>query len=218
MTTPALFHYSTRWDKQTGPTTSSSNSLTYTGYTGTFSPFAIIDGSSSLPVTWLDFSAKYQQNKVFLQWQTATEQNSKDFIIQHSSANGIWENIGAVLATGNSDAVRTYRFSHNQPSKGNNKYRLIQRDMDGQETMSKTLSVYVESAGNRMVVYPTMVTAGIVYVKVAKADHVFIYNSNGALVQSQRSNEGLNTIQVGHLGKGIYYVRSGTETTRIIVQ
>ncbi len=218
MTTPALFHYSTRWDKQTGATTSTANSLSYAGYTGTFSPFAIIDGSSSLPVTWIDFSAKYQQNIIHLQWQTATEQNTKDFIIQHSSSDGNWENIGAVLAAGNSDVIRTYRFSHGQPSKGNNKYRLIQRDVNGQETMSKTLSVYVESAGNRMVVYPTMVTAGIVYVKVTVADHIYLYNGNGALIQTQRSTEGLNTIQVGHLGKGIYYLRTGTETTRIIVQ
>ncbi|RYE19695.1 MAG: DUF11 domain-containing protein, partial [Sphingobacteriales bacterium] len=48
-----------------------------------FSDYAI--GSSAvLPVTWLDFSAKVQQSTVALEWRTASEQNSKEFLVQHS--------------------------------------------------------------------------------------------------------------------------------------
>lgn len=61
MALPALYHYSSGWSKQTGTTSSDALSLTYSGYTGTFSPFAVADGSSTLPATWLGVTAQKQK-------------------------------------------------------------------------------------------------------------------------------------------------------------
>jgi len=218
LTSPFLFHYGTNWEKQTGTTMITSNSLSYTGYTGTFSPFAIIDGASTLPVTWLNFSAKRQQNSVVLQWQTASEQNSKDFLVQHQSGNGIWRTIGTVIAAGNSDVVQSYTFTHHQPVAGANFYRILQRDNDGKESFSKTVSISVNEATARISVYPTAVTSGMVNVQLPVAEQIFLFNGIGSMVLSQNGVSGLNTISVGHLGRGIYYLRAGNETVKILIQ
>ena len=218
LTSPALFHYGTSWEKQTGLSTITSNSLSYTGYTGTFSPFAIMDGASTLPVTWLNFSAKRQQNSVVLQWQTVSEQNSKDFLVQHQSGNGIWRNIGTVIAAGNSDVVQSYSYTHHQPVKGVNLYRLLQRDNDGKESYSKIVSISVNEVAARMSVYPTVVTSGIVNVQLQTPEQIFLFNGSGSMVLSLKGAGGLNTISVSQLVSGIYYLRAGNETVKIIIQ
>ncbi|TWI80566.1 putative secreted protein (Por secretion system target) [Lacibacter cauensis] len=217
LSSAALYHYGTSWDKQTGTTNSTSTSLTYTGYTGSFSPFAVMESSSTLPVSWLSFTAARKEQTVQLQWQTATEQNTKDFVVQHSTGNSSWSSIGTVAAAGNSQSVSNYKFTHLQPVEGSNYYRLIQRDVDGKQSISKTVQVQFTTAA-RMQVYPTPVTNGVLHVKLPADAVIRIYNSNGSLVLEQKGKAGLQQLQLSLLGKGSYYLRAGTETATILVQ
>ena len=213
----ALYHYGTGWDIQTGTTNSTATSLTYTGYTGSFSPFAVLESSSTLPVSWLSFTAARKDQTVQLQWQTATEQNSKDFVVQHSTGNSSWSNIGTVTAAGNSQSISSYSFTHLQPVEGSNYYRLIQRDVDGKQSISKTVQIQFMKAA-RMQVYPTPVTNGVLYVKLPADAVIRMYNSNGSLVLEQKGKAGLQQLQLSLLGKGTYYLRAGIETATILVQ
>lgn len=217
LSSAALYHYGTSWDKQTGTTNSTATSLTYTGYTGTFSPFAVMESSATLPVSWLSFTAARNEQTVQLQWQTATEQNTQDFVVQHSSANSNWKSIGTVAAAGNSQSVSSYNFTHVQPVEGSNYYRLIQRDADGKQSISKTVQVQFTTTA-RMQVYPTPVTNGVLYVKLPGDAVIRIYNSNGSLVLEQKGKAGLQQLQLSQLGKGSYYLRAGMETATILVQ
>ncbi len=218
LATPALFHYGTAWERLTGTTGSGVGYLDYQGYTGTFSPFAVLDGSTTLPVTWLNFQAQPQATTVQLNWQTAAEQNSLDFVVQHSTGNNVWTNIGSVAAAGNSTVTSSYRFVHQQPVTGTNWYRLLQRDRDGRETFSKTVSVQFAANRNRMLVYPTPVTNGTVFVKLEKATLITLFSSNGVKILERQLQAGTQTLQLGHLGKGTYYLRSATETAVIVIQ
>jgi hypothetical protein len=217
LATAALYHYGTNWDKQIGTTNSTSTSLTYTGYSGTFSPFAVMEATSTLPVSWLSFTAVRKEQTVQLQWQTATEQNTKDFVVQHSTGNSSWSNIGTVMAAGNSQSISNYGFTHLQPAEGSNYYRLIQRDADGKQNISKTVQVQFTTTA-RMQVYPTPVTNGVLYVKLPADAVIRMYNSNGSLVLEQKGKAGLQQLQLSLLGKGSYYLRAGTETATILVQ
>lgn len=216
--TPTLFHYGTKWDKQTGTTHSTATSLSYTGYTGSFSPFAIMDANSTLPVTWLSFTSDRRQETVLLQWKTSSEQNTKDFIVEHSNGTGNWNSIGKVAAAGSSNTIRSYQFVHHQPVAGSNNYRLLQRDEDGRETYSKILSVLMPSPSNRMLVYPTFVTSGLLHVNLPEASSIRVYNSNGTFVHGQTGKPGLQTLQLQHLRKGTYYLKAGSETATIVIQ
>src|SRR5690606_39174272 len=113
------------WNKQTGTTSSTSTSLTYTGYTGTFSPFAIGNNLTSLPVQLLDFSASAQTatNTVLLTWKTASEENNSYFDVLHSTDGQKWNSVGKVNTLGNGQSGNSYEFTHHNPATVNY-YRL----------------------------------------------------------------------------------------------
>lgn len=217
LSSAALYHYGSSWEKQTGTTSSTARSLTYSGYTGSFSPFGVMESGGTLPVSWLSFTAVRNQQTVQLQWQTATEQNTKDFVVQHSSGNSSWASIGTVTAAGNSQNVSSYNYTHVQPVEGSNYYRLVQRDADGKQSLSKTVAVQFITAA-RMQVYPTPVTGGVLFVKLPADAVIRIYSSTGSLVLEQKGKAGLQQLQLSQLSKGSYYLRAGTETASILVQ
>lgn len=86
---------------------------------------------STLPLTWLSFTALQINNRVELKWITATELQTADFIIQHSTDGFHWEDLGTLPAAAYSSGPHAYSFIHNSPSDGRNLYRLIERDLDG---------------------------------------------------------------------------------------
>ncbi len=63
-----------------------------------------------LPVTITKFTVTLSDGKALLEWQTATEQNSRDFTIQYSNDASSWEAIGKVKAAGNSSHTVNYQF------------------------------------------------------------------------------------------------------------
>ncbi|MFM2139712.1 MAG: hypothetical protein RJA57_2019, partial [Bacteroidota bacterium] len=97
----------------------------------TLNTLTLASATSPLPVTWLDFMAVNQNGRTALHWITATEINSRDFLVQHSTNTQEWTTIGNVLAAGQSVIQQQYNLIHETPRPGYNYYRLIQRDIDG---------------------------------------------------------------------------------------
>ncbi|MFT3701651.1 MAG: InlB B-repeat-containing protein [Agriterribacter sp.] len=219
ITTPALFHYSNGWSKQTAGTTSSTaTSLTYTGYTGTFSPFGIANTNSTLPVIWQSFKVQKQGSDALLTWSTATELNNKDFVIERSTDGNTWKAIGTVAAAGNSVTQKTYQFTDTDPAEGINYYRIRQRDLDGQSTFSTIETLKLDIVA-KLMAYPNPVTNGVLNVKLKTAGWVNIYSNNGQLVfQKKFATAGKQIISLQTLSKGIYRVISGNESVSIVLQ
>jgi hypothetical protein len=216
-----LSHYGTGWSFATGTSGAVSGTttktMTHTGYTGTFSPFAIGSSTGSLPVSWIDFTATRQGQVVEVNWRTASEQNTKDFVVQHSNGNGIWKGIGNVAAAGNSNRERAYRFTHSQPVEGRNLYRLVQRDLDGKESISKVVSISIPSA-TAVQVYPVPSADGKVYVKLPSDQVLKLYSSSGVLMLELQAKAGVQMLALQHLQKGLYYLQAGKETVRVLLQ
>ena len=92
--------------------------------------------ASPLPVELTSFTASTVENKVVLNWQTATEVNNYGFEVQRSVASGqlsAWETIGFVDGNGNSNSVKEYSFvdASIPLSASSISYRLKQIDNDG---------------------------------------------------------------------------------------
>jgi hypothetical protein len=217
MVNPALFHYGTDWSKQTGGS-ASATSFSYAGYTGSFSPFSIMDGGSTLPVSWLSFIVQKQNNTSLLKWSTATEENSEKFIIQHSSNGASWNVIGAKAAAGNSSSVKDYSFIHTSPVAGMNYYRILQLDKDGRETYSQVVSVNFDIAASQLIVYPNPVTAGQLKIRLAQPASIRIFNNSGLMVMQQQLTAGEHPLNVSHLAKGIYNLKTDKETITFVIQ
>jgi len=108
---------------------------------------------SPLPVELTHFSADCEE-ELILNWTTASELNSDQFIIEKSRDGMNWKIIETQQAAGNSNIEMYYSLADNKPSNGLFYYRLRQVDFDGEETIYGPISVFCENGKNSMIVFP----------------------------------------------------------------
>jgi len=94
-----------------------------------------------LPVELISFVGTFANNKVTLNWKTATELNSYGFEIERSADQKIWEKIGFVQGSGTSNSPKEYSFVDDKPLIGKIAYRLKQIDIDGSFSYSEVIIV-----------------------------------------------------------------------------
>lgn len=219
LTTPTMYHFeSGNWGQKTGTTTATSTTLKFVGYTGSFSPFSVMEANASLPLTWLGFTAQKRPGQVWLQWETVREVNTRDFLVQHST-NGIdWATAGSVAAKVNNTTIQSYHFEHNSPVNGNNYYRVLQRDIDGNSSYSKVVNILWEQASARAVAYPNPVINGILYIELPQPTEVILFASNGQVIVRKQLPAGIQTLQVDHIPKGWYLLQMGNQQTKVLVE
>lgn len=184
--------------------------------------------ASPLPVDLIHFSATAEKNAVELNWSTATEKNSRNFVVQRS-ANGIqFDDLATVAAGGNSSQNSNYNFTDHAPLAGISYYRLKQRDRNGESKLSNLVSVNMNNAD--LVLYPNPVSARLC-VKGSGAEagpvSLQVYDSKGQLLLGSTNENPANTSELcwdlrQRLSPGTYLVRvsaqGGTITRTIILE
>lgn len=193
--------------------------MIHTGYTGSFSPFAIGSPTGTLPVTWLNFTGKKLAKGVELNWSTATEQNTKDYQVQHSINTQQWNTIGTLPAAGNSNSVRNYQFLHEGPFKSsiNHFYRILQRDLDGKSSFSKIIRIEYPMSENDIIIYPNPVH-DVLHINIKKRQELRLTNIQGVIVWKSVLLPGRHEIQVSQFASGTYLLQSGKSTYTLIIQ
>lgn len=219
ITTPTLYHYNgSSWERQAGTTSPSAYSLTYTGYTGSFSPFGISDGNFTLPLNWISFTGQKAGKQTLLNWVTAQEQHTKDFVVQHSADGSAWSPIGIVNAANTASGNHSYSFVHTNPVTGANYYRLLQRDIDGKASYSKTVRVSFTESNKLILVYPNPVRQQKLNVELPAAMEVKLYSTSGTLLISRRLGAGTSELDLTRFAKGLYLLKAGDSTFKIVVE
>jgi hypothetical protein len=101
------------------------------------------DGGGEVPVELTSFEAKKIDNKIYLNWSTATETNNDRFEIYKRYADtDEWMLLGTVKGKGTTTEFSTYEFVDNDIYKLNTYYyQLKQIDYDGSFEYSKIISV-----------------------------------------------------------------------------
>ncbi len=97
-----------------------------------------------LPITLIDFSGEFKDDKVFLKWSTASEQNNDYFYIERSLDGLNWIRIIEKTGSGNTSYQIDYSSVDNKPFIGINYYRLTQVDFDGQKETFDIIAVNVK--------------------------------------------------------------------------
>jgi len=174
--------------------------------------------SSLLPVTWASFNVNKQDNGVALDWSTASEQQTKDFTIQHKTETGAWSDIAVIAAAGISNAVRTYNYSHLSPSNGVNYYRIRQTDLDGRASFSDVRMIKISAASQRFIIKENPVVNGVLKVQVNQPVDLFLYDAQGRLIWQQQQASGLVSIPMGSNSRGVYTLKGKDDTRKVIVQ
>ena len=173
---------------------------------------------AALPVTWLRFVAEKKESASILNWATATEQNTKDYLVQHSISGGGWKSLGTVKAAGNSSTRSDYTFIHHTPESGYNYYRLIQRDQDDQFSYSKVVTVLMNKEDIRLKVFPNPILDGKVNVLLKEPAQVRLFDAAGRQVLCQWLAAGLQAIDVSRYSTGTYFIKVKNESTTITIK
>lgn len=175
--------------------------------------------AGALPVSWLSFTAEAQQQGVLLKWQTATEQHTKSFVIQHSTNGNTWSDIATMAAAGNSTVVQSYRYVHEGALQGKHYYRILQTDLDGEASYSAVKTATI--AGDKeavLTVRENPVSNGQITVQLSKAMTLYLYDMNGKQLFSKQYNAGTYVISVSGYTKGVYLLKGAGVTQRILIQ
>ena len=94
-----------------------------------------------VPVELTSFSADVNENKIILNWATATELNNSGFEIEKSDDNVNFEKLGFVPGFGTTTDPKSYNFEIVEFSAGTQYFRLKQIDYDGTYEYSNSIEV-----------------------------------------------------------------------------
>ncbi|MEM7160978.1 MAG: PA14 domain-containing protein [Bacteroidota bacterium] len=111
------------------------------------------NGAITLPVDLILFQATAQNDRVLLEWVTASEVNNDYFLIERSDDAQNWYSAVLTQGQGNSSVLVHYKEYDNEPFSGINYYRLTQFDFDGTYSESDIVSAYIHGSPD-YVVFP----------------------------------------------------------------
>ena len=179
-------------------------SFTTTGFSGFFAKTQAV----ALPLTLLDFSGTKQAGYNQLQWQTASEVNTKNFELQSGIDGNSFSTAAVVMAAGSGN--NNYQFNDNKAYTGSKTfYRLKMVDIDGRFTYSKTI-VINNPVNGQVNIYPNpakeviniqLNNTGLLHSKAG------LYDTHGRLLQSMLLTGQQQKINIQSLAAGIYLLQ-----------
>ncbi len=166
----------------------------------------ILPSPYALPLNLLQFSGAAKAGGNLLQWLAANQVNTKNFVVERSSAAIGFAPVGSVPAGVKGGAVHNYLFTDAKPLAGTGYYRLKIMDADGRFTYSKIINIY-RSAAAVLYVYPNPAKT-IIHVQhpAAAAAYLRLTDITGKpvrLINATRNAVETN-IKINGLAPGVY--------------
>lgn len=186
---------------------------TSNGNNGTLTNFALTGSTSNwsnqsftLPVSFTSFTATKVESTALLQWQTAQEENSREFVVERSLDGSSYTSIGSVAAAGNSQTPTSYSFTDASPLKGRNYYRLKEIDLDNRSIYSNIrIVVFGSLSDQKLSWYVTGSNSVQVTLSDGSNESFSVSDISGHILQKGQLVSG--KVQLGQLPGGIYFVR-----------
>ena len=206
----------TSWNAYAATNIDSVNGFVFTSGLNavTLNELTLADASLPLPLVWLSFTAIQQGSSVLLQWATIQEQNTRDFIVQHSSDGINWTNIGTLPAMGGPSSTSNYSYVHTSPVTGINYYRIVQVDKNYRYSYSEVKMVLFAKAEVPLIIIGNPVTNGLLTVQVNTSTTFAIYTIDGKLVWLKKVNAGIQHIDVNRYARGTYLLKTDSVTQK----
>jgi len=110
--------------------------------------------NSPLPIELLSFDAIKNDNKVDINWKTASETMNDYFTLERSKDGISFETVSIIKGSSNSKNLIEYSETDFNPLDGISYYRLKQTDLNGQYSYSKIVAVNYHFGDIGMDVYP----------------------------------------------------------------
>jgi hypothetical protein len=174
-----------------------------------FDNFAINSANSPLPVTFLGFVARKNDNgTTHLLWDVGEEVNVNNYSVERSLDGAHFSSIGTVPATGKS----TYSLEDNQTAAAETRYYRVRNiDIDGQSKYTGIIKVIGQKGSGQIQLYPVPATDEL-YVqhnKTPASATISIYSLEGRLLKQVQAvpNSFQTYINISNLKQGVYLVK-----------
>lgn len=181
-----------------------------TGYTVKLTP-SVGSLSATIPVELRDFHGYTEGKNNTLNWQTATENGTSHFEIEHSIDGLKFNSIGSIKAKGTN---AEYQFVDKNVQNKLNYYRLKINDLNLYFEYSKTIALYSDKK-LKVNLYPSVVTDNLTIEGVKSFQ---IFNTIGQLVMAQKTSNLLASVNTSALSKGIYLVKGISEEGEFFIE
>ncbi|MEO5893189.1 MAG: PQQ-dependent sugar dehydrogenase [Ferruginibacter sp.] len=167
--------------------------------------------SGTTPVRFLGFTGTLNSRGVNLSWQTAAEENMKEFEIEYSTNGRSFSTLGKIASQNAATGAR-YSFLHAINYSGAVFYRLKIVNTDGYSTYSTIVRIVLNN--NKIaIVVPSVITSGIMNIDLSAQSYnsLELISMNGNVVL-QKNIAG----QVGQLKVSLNKVAAGVYTVRLV--
>ena len=196
---------------------------TKNGCDGSSLTFNITVNDCTLPVELIQFDGKKIEDFTnLLFWSTASELNSKYFILEHSMNALDFSEIYKVNAAGFSNSLNEYDYTHENVSKGYNYYRLKQIDHDDKFVYSDIVTINNEAENYLVLAYPNP-TAGNLSILINNPigkSQLQLMNVLGEIIQLQEIDENTSVnllMDLSNLANGVYYLNISDTKNKTII-
>ncbi len=164
---------------------------------------------SILPVRFLSFDAKKNNDGVVITWSTDQEKNNSHFNVEKSENGSTWKSIGMVFPKEGS-AVNNYSFTDKSSVGAIVYYRIRQVDVDGGSTFSKVQVIRNAEVKNVAQVFsPAQNSIRVNFAQpLESAVQIRLFSSNGQLISTKSVNGTASRADLSvNNGKGVYVVQ-----------
>jgi hypothetical protein len=220
LSTPTLNHHNgSGWEiPSMGTTSISGTTLTYTGYKGTFSPFAI-GGSTTiaLPVELKNFKSECYNDYTTIKWTTASEKNNSLFELYKSNDAKDWEKIYETKGQGTKATETHYTFNDFQ--KKSTYYRLKDIDEDGKENWSQIIFSDCKNDVSDIQVYPNPASDFVkVIVPQWENTTLNILTLEGKILKTMSLISNHTLVSVKDLVSGVYMIEIKKKDSKEVIR
>lgn len=183
---------------------------TATSTVGARDAFVLKLSQQAVPLTLIDFRAfKTNDGKIQLQWQTANEYNTDEFIVERSNSSLNFYEIGRVKAKIISPLMNQYSFADEIPLNGRNCYRLRMKDLDNRISFSPFRMIDMIKNSFIVIHHPDRTVIEVKGISSVNTNAILIYNQLGMILKRiDINNQGVfyKTISTAGFAPGIYKI------------
>ena len=176
----------------------------------------INDCGTALPIELASFRADVVEEKVTINWTTASEINNDYFSIERSENGHEFTEVLHVSGAGNSTENLHYSAIDEHPVFGTSYYRLKQTDYDGRSTNSQIASIKIEKAP-QLNIYPNPADNYFtVSYEGVRNFNIIMTSITGNIFYERKNLVGETKINAQDFPKGIYYVKAYSGNTMFV--
>jgi Secretion system C-terminal sorting domain len=155
-----------------------------------------------------------QNQQVILDWTVLQEKNTQLYQVLHSDNNFDFQTLAIIQNNiANHNLQAAYQYIYAKPTNGNNYYKIMQIDNDGNKTYSNTIKMIV-SDNTTYTIYPNPIfSSATIIANTAKAEtiSIIVRDINGKEIFTQQSllQKGENKIELPmqNVASGLYTIQ-----------